>query len=87
MNCRITEPLTSLDRLFIGIGNGMVGLTCFLVTGQYFKKRKALAVGIVASGSGVGTIVLPYIMRGLYDNFDYTGATLLYGMCNTNVKI
>ena len=62
-----------------GLGNGLLAMVCFLVSGQYFIKNKALAIGIVSAGSGIGTITLPYIMRAFYDNFDFSGASLLYG--------
>ena len=64
----------------VGIGNGMMAMIVFLVSDQYFIKWKAMAVAIIASGAGLGTITLPYIMRALYDNYDFAGASLLYGM-------
>ena len=63
----------------VGIGNGMMAMIVFLVSDQYFIKWKAMAVAIIASGAGLGTITLPYIMRALYDNYDFAGASLLYG--------
>ena len=63
----------------VGIGNGMMAMIVFLVSDKYFIKWKAMAVAIIASGAGLGTITLPYIMRALYDNYDFAGASLLYG--------
>jgi len=53
-------------------------LVCFQATGPYFRKRKALAVGIMASGSGVGVITIPYIIRSIFDSYHFGGAVLLY---------
>lgn len=64
---------------FPGFGEVMVFLPAMLVSAQYFKKRRASALGVIAAGSGVGTFILPSIIRALYDNYNYTGATLLYG--------
>ena len=57
----------------------MIIIPAMLVSAQYFDKQRASALGITACGSGVGTLTLPYIIRYLYDNYDYKGATLLYG--------
>ena len=65
----------------------MLAMVCFLVSGQYFIKNKALAIGIVSAGSGIGTITLPYIMRAFYDNFDFSGASLLYGKIKRQINI
>ena len=54
-------------------------MSAVLVSDQYFKKKKAFAFGIVMSGSGVGSIIIPFVMRPLFDNYDFTGAMLLYG--------
>lgn len=62
-----------------GFGTGMISLVSFTAYAQYFDKRKALALGITASGSGVGTIILPAILRALFDSFPFPSAMLLYG--------
>ena len=54
-------------------------MSAVLVSDQYFKKKKAFAFGIVMSGSGVGSIIIPFVMRPLFDNYDLTGSMLLYG--------
>ena len=54
-------------------------MSAVLVSDQYFKKKKAFAFGIVMSGSGVGSIIIPFVMRPLFDNYDFTGAMLLHG--------
>ena len=80
MSTNTHVSLAVMLKIFVlGIGNGTLAMVCFLVSGQYFIKHKALAVGIVAGGSGIGTLTLPHIMRALYDNFDFGGASLLYG--------
>lgn len=53
-------------------------LDALLVSVPYFNKRKALALGIVSSGSGVGQLVLPLILRVLFDYYGFTGAMILF---------
>ena len=33
----------------------------------------------MAAGSGIGTFTIPYILRGLFTLYDFSGAMLLYG--------
>jgi len=59
----------------------MVSLSAFTAFGPYFNKRKALAMGLAAAGSGFGTMIMPNMLRALFDNFGFTGALIVYGMC------
>ncbi|XP_067942293.1 monocarboxylate transporter 12-like [Watersipora subatra] len=62
-----------------GLGTETIIITSLLVSGPYFRKRKALAIGLIASGSGVGSIILPSIIRFLFNNVHFSGALLIYG--------
>ncbi|XP_067951111.1 monocarboxylate transporter 12-B-like [Watersipora subatra] len=62
-----------------GVGEQMIYMVPLLVSGPYFQKRKALALGIIASGAGVGFMIIPYVLRLLFDNFSFRGACMLYG--------
>lgn len=46
---------------------------------KYFDKRKGLAVGITASGSGVIVFCLSALLRFLFNNFSFSATMLLYG--------
>ena len=62
-----------------GMGNGMVMLAVLTAFAPYFDKRKALSLALTASGSGLGMIIVPPILRQLFDNFSFSGALTLYG--------
>lgn len=62
-----------------GTGAGMVTLATFTAYGAYFDKKKALSLGITAAGSGFGVMIVPSLLRALFDNFDFSSAILLYG--------
>ncbi|XP_067951282.1 monocarboxylate transporter 12-B-like [Watersipora subatra] len=70
-----------------GMGESAMLLGPLIVSAPYFRKRKALAVGIIASGSGIGWILLPYVYRYLFDNYEYSGAFLLVGGCYLQLLI
>ena len=57
----------------------MVTLTAFTAFGPYFDKRMALSLGITSAGSGILTIIVPYILRMFFDTYTFSGAVLLYG--------
>lgn len=57
----------------------MIIACCLLVSSQYFKLRKALAVGIITSGGGIGTLTIPYLLRLLFDHMTYSETMLIYG--------
>lgn len=57
----------------------MVKLSAYTAYNEYFNKKKALSIGLATSGSGIGTIAIPPLLRWLFDNFSFSGAILLYG--------
>jgi len=63
---------------FLGFGNSFLFLTALVVTAPYFEKRKGMALGLTACGSGAMNTIIPKIMRYLFDTFDFSGAILLY---------
>ena len=65
-----------------GIGSGMANLSVFTAYNGYFDKWKALSIGLTTAGSGIGTILIPLLLRMLFDNFSFSGAILLYGKCS-----
>lgn len=49
----------------IGLGNGCTFVPALTVLSQYFKKYRAVAVGLAGAGAGVGGIVYPSILNWL----------------------
>ncbi|WWC89326.1 uncharacterized protein L201_004247 [Kwoniella dendrophila CBS 6074] len=69
--------------LGLGIGIGIILLPSFSIIPQYFKNRRALAMGIAVTGSSTGAIVLPIMLNRLLRvhsferSVQYTGYLLL----------
>ena len=42
----------------VGLGGGMIVTPMYAVAGGWFTRRRALAMGVVATGNGLGTLVL-----------------------------
>ncbi|KAF4880016.1 MFS transporter asaE [Colletotrichum siamense] len=49
----------------VGIGSGCLFCPAVAIVSTYFNKRRSLAIGITACGSGVGGIVYPMLVRQL----------------------
>ncbi|XP_068730762.1 monocarboxylate transporter 10-like [Montipora capricornis] len=54
-----------------GFGSSCLFVSCFVITSQYFHKKRAVATGIVASGTGIGVFALAPILQSLLNVFDW----------------
>ncbi|XP_049277229.1 uncharacterized protein LOC125760782 [Anopheles funestus] len=89
----ITFWATSVNYLYISygvlVGTG-AGLsfppTVYIVT-SYFVKLRGLANGLCISGSALGSIILPPVLRFLLENYGYRGACLIMGGITLNVWV
>jgi MFS family permease len=89
----LTHWATSIEYLyisygvFVGIGAGLsFPPTVYIVT-SYFTKLRGLANGLCISGSALGSIFLPPLLRVLLDKYDYRGACLIMGGITLNCFI
>jgi len=89
----ITHWATSIEYLyisygvFVGTGAGLsFPPTVYIVT-SYFTKLRGLANGLCISGSALGSIFLPPLLRYLLDEFGYRGACLIMGAITLNCFI
>jgi nitrate/nitrite transporter NarK len=76
--------------IVFGIGAGGVFTSAMVCVGQWFVKRRGLALGIAACGSSVGGVIFPVFLnriveeRGFYGAVRYTAlfiGILLAGSC------
>lgn len=49
----------------VGLGNGCLFCPTIAIVSTYFQKRRSLAIGITACGSGLGGIIYPLLMQEL----------------------
>ncbi|KAI1131720.1 major facilitator superfamily domain-containing protein [Nemania abortiva] len=61
---QIWAPFLTQGLLF-GLCSAFGVQPALSVVGQYFQKRRALAMGIVAAGSSVGGVAFPFLFSGL----------------------
>jgi MFS family permease len=55
------------QSILVGIGSGMCFIPGVTIVGTYFSTRRSTASGIAATGSGVGGIIYPIVLRELID--------------------
>ena len=81
----LTSQINALWQLYMtygvifGIGAGAGFITTMATTARWFIKRRGLALGIVASGSGLGTMLLAPVAERLITAFDWSTAYLVLG--------
>ena len=63
----------------IGIGIGFLFLPAISVVSQYFLRRRALAIGIVSTGSSAGGIVFPIMLNRLVTSHGFEKAVQYTG--------
>lgn len=79
--------LNSSYGLLVGTGAGLsFPPTVYIVT-SYFVRLRGLANGLCISGSALGSIILPPLLRVLLENFGYRGAVLIMGGITLNTWV
>lgn len=69
--------LTITYGIFGGIGLGVMYLPAVVCVGQYFDKKRSLAIGITVCGTGLGSFVMAPFAAMLLDNYDWRGSILI----------
>ncbi|XP_045193190.2 monocarboxylate transporter 12-like isoform X2 [Mercenaria mercenaria] len=70
-----------------GLGYGLSFSPCSTIISYYFKKHRALANGIVVSGSGIGALTFPTFYRFLVEKYGLQGAFWIIGGVVLNVCV
>lgn len=71
------ETLIFTYGLLAGAGYGMAFIAANVIVGLYFTSKRALAVGIAMSGSGVGVLVFSYFAESMLSYYGWRGTVLL----------
>jgi MFS family permease len=89
----LTSQINALWQLYItygvifGIGAGAGFITTMATTARWFIKRRGLALGIVASGAGLGTMLLAPIAERLITAFGWSMAYLVLAIATWVIMI
>ena len=62
--------------LGVGVGGGMIASPMYSTAGGWFSRHRALAMGLVASGNGLGTLLLVPFAESLIDAHGWRSAYL-----------
>uniref|UniRef100_A0A1B0CJQ1 Major facilitator superfamily (MFS) profile domain-containing protein n=2 Tax=Lutzomyia longipalpis TaxID=7200 RepID=A0A1B0CJQ1_LUTLO len=68
-----------------GIGGGLSTTPGIIIVSQYYDKHRALANGIVVSGTAAGSFVFPMLIERLVHAFGFHGTILILGVCMLHV--
>lgn len=62
--------------VLFGVGASLTYTPSLVVLGHYFKRYLGVANGLVAAGSSVFSVLLPYPLEWLLQNFGFSGSLL-----------
>lgn len=77
--CKQVWQLFLAQGILLGIGCGLSVFVAYSLPPQWFKKRRALAVGICASGSSLGGMLWPIAFSSLVSNVGFAWANRIIG--------
>lgn len=66
--------------LGVGLGGGLIATPMYATAGGWFVRRRAVAMGLVASGNGLGTLLLVPLAESLIDSHGWRTAYLILGV-------
>ncbi|KAL7969022.1 major facilitator superfamily domain-containing protein [Trichoderma sp. SZMC 28014] len=65
--------------LTIGLGTGFIFLPSVAIVATYFTTKRALAIGITASGGSLGSVIYPIVFERLQPRIGFPWATRVLG--------
>ncbi|KAI9676812.1 MAG: hypothetical protein M1817_006651 [Caeruleum heppii] len=71
----------------MGLGNGLMFCPSLSLLSTYFSKKRSLAIGICASGSGTGGLVYPVIVQQLLPRIGFANTIRVLGYVNLAVTV
>ncbi|PVD19118.1 hypothetical protein C0Q70_21680 [Pomacea canaliculata] len=91
---RVSALVTSIigGAYFIAVSISGVGASflygpSFVLLGRYFDRRLSLATAVANTGVSVGSIVIPFVMRLLLDQFSLSGGLLVMSAVLANMFV
>lgn len=81
----LSSMATTIPQIFlfygvpVGLGQGLMNSSGFLAVNVYFKRNRGKALGLALAGTGIGQVIMPFIVKQLLEEYGYRGATLIIG--------
>ncbi|KAI8961930.1 putative monocarboxylate permease [Daldinia sp. FL1419] len=81
----MTSLATTYWQIFLaqgvctGLGMGILYMPAIAVISSYWKKNKAMALGLSSSGSGTGSVIFPLIVQNLQSKIGFARAVQVQG--------
>ncbi|GJJ10038.1 hypothetical protein Clacol_004264 [Clathrus columnatus] len=71
----------------MGIGSGLLYIPSMTVQGQHWQKRRAMAMGIIITGSSVGGIAYPILLNNLFQQSGFGFAVRAAAILTTGLLV
>ncbi|CAH1399990.1 unnamed protein product [Nezara viridula] len=88
-----TAPANSMLHILItyavigGTGFGLANLSTLIVINEYFTKKKGQAIALSMTGTVVGFMLMPQVVRFLLDEYDFRSALLIIGALSLHAVV
>jgi len=88
----LTSMVTSLWQLYVtfsllGIGFGIAYIPSVVIVCHYFERKRPLAMALACTGLGVGTFVIPLLIRFLVNYYHWRNAMLILSGLTLNMVV
>jgi MFS family permease len=77
--CKEVWQLFLAQGVVFGLGAGIAFFTAMAVPQEWFKRKRALAIGIIASGSSLGGVIWPIAFQRLVNEVGFPWANRIIG--------
>ncbi|KAL0279201.1 UNVERIFIED_CONTAM: hypothetical protein PYX00_000808 [Menopon gallinae] len=77
----------STYSVFTGLGIGLLFPTRFIAINSYFSTWRARAVGLSDAGTGVGQMLLPFLVRFLLEEYTFQGTVMILSALSAHALV
>lgn len=77
--CKQYWQVMLAQAVCVGVGNGCMFVPCVAITTTYFSKKRALTIGIGASGSSLGAVIYSIVFHRLVGRIGFGNTTRVIG--------
>ena len=84
---KVDQHSSDIFTSLTGLGRALTYGPSLIIVGQYFDKRRSLAVGIASSGAAFSSCVFPFLFEYLFAHYGFSGSFWILGAITSHFYI